>query len=178
MPRLTMDYNNTILYKIVCRDLAITSCYVGHTTNFTKRKYSHKQCCKTEPQYVYQFIRENGDWNNWVMLMIEQYPCNNLYEAGARERHWIETLNADLNQRVPPIALARAEIQKRYAIKNAEKIAEYQNRYRTENAEKHKQHYIKNRDIIAERHKQRVCCIQCKKELCYAYLATHCRKQH
>ena len=30
-------------------------------------------------------IRENGDWNNWSMIEIEKYPCNDDNEARARE---------------------------------------------------------------------------------------------
>ena len=32
MPRIAMDYNKTIMYRIVCNDLEIKDCYVGHTT--------------------------------------------------------------------------------------------------------------------------------------------------
>ena len=38
-----MDYSNTYFYKIVCKDLNVTDCYVGHTLNFTKRKCTHKK---------------------------------------------------------------------------------------------------------------------------------------
>jgi predicted GIY-YIG superfamily endonuclease len=48
MPRLPIDYANTIIYKIVCNDLNITECYVGHTTDFVRRKKSHKHRCITE----------------------------------------------------------------------------------------------------------------------------------
>jgi len=42
MPKKEIDYSNTIIYKIVCRDLNIKECYVGHTTNFTKQKTNIK----------------------------------------------------------------------------------------------------------------------------------------
>ena len=182
MPRLPMNYQNTIIYKIVCRDLAIKNCYVGQTTNFINRKAMHKQSCKTKSQYVYQFIREHGGWNNWDMVMIEQYNCYNLVEAGARERHWIETLNADLNKNLPPTGLSKNEYDKQHYTNNRDKIVENQKQYRTNNRDKYleqaKQYYIENRDRIAERANQRVCCLQCKKEFCYHYLATHCKTQH
>ena len=50
---------------------------------------------------VYDFIRNNGDWDNWSMIEIEKYPCNDGNEAKARERYWIETLKATLNERTP-----------------------------------------------------------------------------
>lgn len=197
MPRLPIDYTNTIIYKIVCRDLEIKNCYVGHTTDFSNRKRRHKCNCKNEIQYVYQFIREHGGWVNWDMIMIEQYPCNNLYEASARERYWIETLSSDLNQLSPPTGLPRNEYKKQYCTKNKDKIlenkkqyyndnrdkiAEYKKQYHIENRnkrlEKQKQYYVENKDKIFERNKQRVCCIQCKTELSFAALARHYRLKH
>ena len=67
MPRQTMNYSNTIIYKIVCNDLNIKDCYVGHTTDFKSRKCKHKSVCnnanaKEFNYYVYKFIRENGGW--------------------------------------------------------------------------------------------------------------------
>ena len=48
MPKVEMNYSNTIIYKIVCKDVSIKECYVGQTTNFTKRKCSHKSNCKSD----------------------------------------------------------------------------------------------------------------------------------
>ena len=65
MPKHEIDYTNTIIYKLVCIDINIKELYVGHTTNFTKRKYAHKYGCNNETSkkynlHVYQFIRNNG----------------------------------------------------------------------------------------------------------------------
>ena len=45
MPKVEIDYSNTIIYKISCKDIAIKEVYVGHTTNFVQRKHTHKQSC-------------------------------------------------------------------------------------------------------------------------------------
>ena len=45
MPKTDIDYSNTIIYKITCKDPTVNEVYVGHTTNFVQRKYSHKQNC-------------------------------------------------------------------------------------------------------------------------------------
>ena len=73
MPKTNRDYSKIVIYKIVCNDLNITDCYVGHTTEFTKRKWSHKGDCnndksKSYNSLIYTFIRNNGGWNNWTML--------------------------------------------------------------------------------------------------------------
>ena len=48
MPRKPIDYSKTHFYKIVCKDTSITDCYVGHTTDFTKRQWQHKNSCKNQ----------------------------------------------------------------------------------------------------------------------------------
>ena len=45
MPKNAINYSNTIIYKLVCKNINIEDCYVGHTTNFSKRKYQHYQRC-------------------------------------------------------------------------------------------------------------------------------------
>ena len=102
MTKTKMNYDNTIIYKIVCSDLNITDLYVGHTTNFTKRKTAHKTSCNNENSFsynlkLYQMIRENGGWDNWNMIEIEKYSCNDGNESRARERYWYEQLKANLN---------------------------------------------------------------------------------
>ena len=58
--------------------------YVGHTTDFTRRKCNHKKACenikdKGHHLYIYQVIRENGHWENWEMLEIETRCCENSF---------------------------------------------------------------------------------------------------
>ena len=106
MPRLAIKHENTIMYKLVCNDLNITDLYVGQTTNFTKRKNSHKCDCYNEGRInygfkVYRFIRENGGWSNWSMIEIEKFKCDDSNEAHKRERFWVESLNATLNCKIP-----------------------------------------------------------------------------
>ena len=91
MPLTQIDYSNTCFYKIVCNDLSITECYVGHTTDFRSRKSNHKSDCNNEngKSYnfrIYQFIREQGGWSNWSMVLIEQISCANSLDALKRER--------------------------------------------------------------------------------------------
>ncbi len=106
MPKKNCDYSKTVIYKIVCNDLNITDCYVGHTTEFVKRKSHHKCTCNNENQKtyslkIYNFIRENGGWINWSMVEIEKYPCADGNEARSRERYWYEQLNSTLNSETP-----------------------------------------------------------------------------
>jgi hypothetical protein len=52
MPRLPIDYSKTIIYKIVCNDLSITGCYVGHSTDFTRRKQQNEFSCNDEKKRI------------------------------------------------------------------------------------------------------------------------------
>jgi hypothetical protein len=101
MPRIAINYNDVIMYKIVCNDTNITDIYIGHTTNFTKRKAAHKSLSNNSNLYVYQFIRDNGGWKNWNMIMIEKYPCSCKLDATKRERELLEELKATLNKQIP-----------------------------------------------------------------------------
>ena len=45
MPLKEINYDETHFYRIVCRDLNVKDCYVGHTTDFYSRKCRHKSNC-------------------------------------------------------------------------------------------------------------------------------------
>ncbi len=48
MPKVPINYSNTVFYRIYCNDAGRPDTYIGHTTNFVQRKYLHKQGCKNE----------------------------------------------------------------------------------------------------------------------------------
>jgi hypothetical protein len=157
MPHNPINYANTIMYKIICNDINITDCYIGHTTNFKTRKNSHKSKCnninsKAFNLIVYQFIRDNGGWDNWSMIMIEEYNCNNKLEATKRERELIEELKATLNKVIP------SRTSKEYYEDNKDIIKEYHKEYYEDNKniikEKEKKYRESNKDIIKERKKE------------------------
>ena len=106
MPLKQVNYDKTHFYKIVCKDTNIKDCYVGHTTDFTTRKWQHKSSCNNEKRkghhhYVYEFIRKNGGWDNWDMILIETIKCENNLEARKKEREHLEQLGATLNKERP-----------------------------------------------------------------------------
>jgi len=119
MPKTNIDYANTVMYKIVCKDETIKDVYVGHTTNFVKRKYQHKKLCGSMCIYsdkLYNFIKKNGGWDNWNMIELEMYPCCNLKEALIRERYWIDNEKATLNT-VKPCIQSDAPLSKEEYLK-------------------------------------------------------------
>ena len=103
MPKEEIDYSNTIIYKIFCKVKSITDVYVGHTTNFTQRKYLHKLACNssTNKLKIYNIIRQTGGWDNWNMIEIAKYNCKDHTDARIKEQEHFEKLNCNLNSKPP-----------------------------------------------------------------------------
>jgi len=102
MPKVPIDYTKTQIYKYVCNDSSVLCEYVGHTTNWDKRKASHKEKCNDEKgkKYhlkIYEIMRANGGFNNWKMILIEDYPCKSKREAEQREQYHIDLLVEKMN---------------------------------------------------------------------------------
>lgn len=99
-----VNYSNTIIYKICCKDSNIKDLYVGHTTNFINRLKQHRDACNKDNKLkLYKTINENGGWNNWDMIELEKYSCSNLSEAKIKEQEYYNKLNATLNSCPPYI---------------------------------------------------------------------------
>ena len=146
MPKFQMDYSNTIIYKLCCNDTSITDIYIGHTTNISQRKHSHKICCsnqniKNYNRFVYIFIREHGGWDNWNMIQIENFNCNNKQDALIRERYWIDTLKPTLNMINPYTSYEEKCVQKQQWYEEKKDYI----------LEKKKEHYQENKDIILQK---------------------------
>ena len=50
---------------------------------------------------VYKYIRDNGGWDNWDMILIEQCKCENRLDSLRKEREYIELFEATLNKQIP-----------------------------------------------------------------------------
>jgi GIY-YIG catalytic domain len=178
MPKVNINYENTVIYKIVCKDITNTSVYIGHTTNFIKRKTQHKDCCRYEFKNkknntkIYETIKNNGGWDNWDMVEIEKFPCLDGNEARARERYWYELHESKLNTQAPN------RTRQEYKLENKEKVKQANHEYfikhkteiyikRKEKREPHKdkinekskEYREKHKDEINEKKRQKIVCI-------------------
>ena len=165
MPRTKTDYSRTIIYVIKCKDDNITEEYIGSTTHFIERKCAHKICCnndndknKTYNYKIYKFIRDNGGWDNWIMLEIEKYPCQDKNEAHKRE----EEIRIDRKSKLNSIKAFGAETIKEYHKiyhqEHKDKIKEQKIKY----YEEHKEECLKKCKKYREEHKEE-CLKKCKK---------------
>ena len=189
MPKIPIDYSKTIIYKIVCDDLSVKDCYVGHTTDMSKRKWGHKSVCNNDKNKghnhkIYKIIRENGGWDNWNMLLVEKFPCKDKYDACKREREVYEELDAKMNMLIP--YRTQEEIKqyhkqydqeyyqtnkeykkqkfKEYNQLNKQKISAYKKKYREANQQK-----------ISERNKEKIECLICGSIVRRSDIAQHKR---
>ena len=172
MPRQTIKLENNMNYKIVCKDVNVKDVYVGRTTNFISRKSSHRKSCNSEGKLnadilLYKTIRANCGFDNWEMILIENYPCENNIEADKRERYWVEELNANLNSVIPGGSnnyatinsrkyreRKKAENEEEYYIKQKEYATHYRKNF--EEIRKNKPDYSFDRsyaEMVAERYK-------------------------
>ena len=101
MPRKEINYQNTVIYKIQHTEKD-DLLYVGHTTDFTKRKNAHKTKCNNPnsnayDSKLYSMIRENGGWDMFKMLEVEKFPCNDHNEACSEEDKIMKEMKANMN---------------------------------------------------------------------------------
>ena len=175
MPLTPINYGNGVIYKIVCNDPTISDCYVGSTTNIVKRKQSHKYNCNNDKTkeyhyYVYQFIREKGGWNNWSLVLIENYPCNNKLELERRERYFIEELQATLNKKIP--TQTNKEYKKKYNEENKDKAKTYREENKEHIAEMKQKYFEENKEKIYTKKSEEVPC-ECGCNISRVHLSRH-----
>jgi|AntAceMinimDraft_5_1070358.scaffolds.fasta_scaffold75865_2 hypothetical protein len=159
------DYAKTIIYKLINYDYP-DLVYVGSTTNFTNRKRHHKERClnsnsKKHNLKVYVSMRKNGGWENWNMIKICDYPCNNKTEATQEEDKYMMELKSNLNmirafrpskQYKEDNKDKKKEIDKQYYENNKDIIHLKQKQYNENNKEKiketNKTKYVANKDLL------------------------------
>jgi len=167
------NYENGVIYKLKHNeDYVDLNIYIGSTCNFKHRKNEHKNNCNNEKSKnynspVYQFIRDNGGWDGWIMIAIEEYSCDSKKKLEIRERYYIDLLRPVLNKYIP------ARTLKEYREDNKEKIAEKIKKYYEDNKEKikeqKKEYYENNKEKLYEK----VICDKCGCESTKNHLKRH-----
>ena len=127
-------------------------------------------------------IRTNGNWDNWSMIEIEKYPCNDKNEACARERYWYELLNANMNSVCPTLNIERRKetmknLHKVYYEANKEdiikKVHEYAATHKEDISKRSKNYREVHKEQIKAR-KSKVCiCEICNREYTHDHKARH-----
>ena len=71
--------------------------YVGSTADFAMRRRTHADACANPSRHnynypLYQYIRANGEWSAWEMVIVEEFPCETEDELIAREQKEIDNM--------------------------------------------------------------------------------------
>ena len=149
------NYQLTKIYYIPIGD---NDRYYGHTTQqLCARKAEHKRCFEQKPdRKVYKKMYEMGMTADDIeLILVEGFPCDNVEQARARERYWIENFGT-LNVRIPTRTVQEwrgdnKEYMKKWREDNNDQIREQRRKYRENNKEQIKENRKKDYDKNKER---------------------------
>ena len=140
------NYNESTIYKLCCLDTTIEEIYIGSTIDFRHRKSNHKKDYNNlKKNKVYQFIRDNGGWDNWDMILIAKVNCNDRLELRKKEREYMEEYKPSLNM---VIAHQDKEEKKEYhkewyKTNKLKVLTQQKERYETKKEEIHEKAKVK-----------------------------------
>jgi hypothetical protein len=142
------DYSKSKIYKIVCNITGLV--YIGSTTqNLCGRIQDHKNDYKRylngKHNYVSSFkILENDNYN---IVLVEEFPCQNKNQLHARERYWIENTEC-VNMIIP------TRTKKEWREDHKEEIKIYLENNKEKISERWKQYYETNKEKLNEKKKE------------------------
>ena len=132
------DYSKTVIYKIEHNTNTLLV-YVGHTTNYTRRKWEHGNGIKNKPDYpLYKQIIDNGGWESFTMKPIMEYPCENKIQAEIQEEKCRIEYKATMN------------IQKAYREDKTESWKKYEELHKEERKKSKHDYYIEHKEELKQ----------------------------
>ena len=143
--------------------------YIGSTCSLRDRIGKHKYCCYRDirPEYnykVYKYIRENGDWDNFEVLVLEECEVEKLKRL---EQSYMDVYKPTLNS---VYALGRDKERSKRNRKNYHKVWSENNKCKLD--EYKKEWYENNKKRLLERAKEK---FECE---CGSILTRQCKARH
>ena len=135
------NYQNGKIYKII-DNTNISLPYIGSTVQTLSNRLSshrtnYKQYLKGRYNYSISFdIIKN---NNYRIVLLENYSCNNKEELIMREQYYIDNINCINKKRAYSSKEYLKQNSKKWRINNKEKIKETNKQYNINNREKIKE---------------------------------------
>jgi hypothetical protein len=156
------------IYIIRHKNKDINWCYIGSTQAFRNRKYRHKSNCNNPNGKdfnfpVYQFIRANGGWDEFEMIPVEEYECENNTQARIREEYWRVFYEAKGNcirayQSEEELKEYMKQYDKQYRNEHKEKIKQkskkYWDKHKEELKQKSKKYWDEHKEELKQKNKQ------------------------
>ncbi len=157
-----VNYKQGKIYKIECNVTGLL--YIGSTCKkklsqrMSEHRSNYKKYLNGKKKYYSVFkVMENKDY---VIILIEDFPCNSKDQLFARERYYtneIECVNIRKNQG-RRLELGEKQYSKLYYETNIDKIKDYKKEYREKNTDKlkikYKEYYDENTEKIKIRSKK------------------------
>ncbi len=167
------DYSQTKIYKLMEKDKII---YVGHTTEkyLSERLFNHRSDYARWKKGLdgknLSWFRNDIDPYLINIVLLEDYPCENVGQARAREFYWKNELNmTDGNIPTPFFVDGN----------NIKNYKEWKNEWTKLNKEKisiqQKEFYLKNKERILSEHSKKIPCDRCGKILTSSNMPRHKR---
>ena len=158
------DYSLGKIYKII--DNTSPMFYIGSTTypklsqRLAKHRAHLKEYEKGYGKYITAFEILNND--DYKIILLENYPCNNIDELHAQEQLWLDKLRCDdmvNKQNAKGLNIEKKKKRnKEYKEANKEEIAikgkEYRERRKEEIAQKHKEYRETHREELAKKQRE------------------------
>jgi len=145
-----VNYENGKIYKIVCNETGLI--YIGSTaqkylsTRLGEHKKNYKAYLNGNHNYITSF--KVLECENYVIILLENYSCNDKYSLQGKERHYIETIEC-VNKVIPN------RIKKEYCLDNQDKISLYNTNYYQMNKNKLKENIKKYRESNKDKLKEK-----------------------
>ena len=133
------DYSKIIIYKIQ-HNTNPELVYVGHTTNYVRRKWEHGNGIKNKPEYpLYKKIIEHGGWDAFCMSPIMKFPCETKIQAEIQEEKCRVELKATLN------------VNKAHEEDKTLKWKKYEELHKEERKQSKHDYYVNHKEQLLER---------------------------
>lgn len=92
-----------VIYVILCNDDNIFDFYIGSTDNLSRRISQHKKNTtnKSSKKYwlkLYRTIRENGGFDNWNVIKLDEFETPTYNDGRIIEYDYISRLKPTLNK--------------------------------------------------------------------------------
>ena len=149
-----------IFYEIRSLNSDITHTYIGHTKNFTRRKWEHHSRYNCGNIWkIYETIRLNGGWEEWEMVPIDKQEFESKLDARIHEQKLIDERGSKLNvDSAFSTYEKKKEIWKKSHCKNHDKRIAQHRKWLEDNKEQQKnytaEYRAKNRDIINQKQRE------------------------
>ena len=148
---MVVNYSLGKIYKIVCNTSGLV--YIGSTceprlcTRLARHVIEFKTKKRNPIKYIYVSSHEIIQNENYDIILIENYPCDNKDDLHRRERYFIETMDC-VNMIIP----------KREKGERIEVHREYNNKNRDEINRKNLIHYHENKELVNKKRCRRIQC--------------------